>query len=233
MGCDNDKLPVELDDGGVKERVGFDTPKAVKLRYNQGLSYAQIAKLMDCSKSTVGAALRPFERLMKHNGDVKAFVQNHSTILEGVLMEFVSAMQDPAKLKSATLNNLSYSYDRIFNALRLLQDKSTVNVAHAVDHAATIAEIDAEIAALTDQSVDCVPSGTYNGVTGKDDSAPGSTGGNDPPLVLNSTTQPTDSTRAATHPKPNSKAAVANSTLYIADIEARLSELQDIEDCKE
>lgn len=218
MGCDNDKLPAELDDGGVKERVGFDTPKAVKLRYNQGLSYAQIAKLMDCSKSTVGAALRPFERLMKHNGDVKAFVQNHSTILEGVLMEFVSAMQDPAKLKSATLNNLSYSYDRIFNALRLLQDKSTVNVAHAVDHAATIAEIDAEIAALTDQSVDCVPDVADNGVA-----AP----------VLNPTVQPTDSAQAATHPKPNSKAAVANSTLYIADIEARLSELQDIEDCKE
>jgi predicted DNA-binding protein (UPF0251 family) len=147
-----ENLPVETDSGNA-EKLALDLKKAVHLRYTKGLSYQDIANTLGAAKSTVFNALQPFERLIKTKAEVQVFNANHVGILEGLLLELSANIADPAKLKKASLNNVAYAYDRIFNALRLLQDKSTANIATRSEHEASLQEVEARIAELEGRTV--------------------------------------------------------------------------------
>jgi predicted DNA-binding protein YlxM (UPF0122 family) len=148
---DNPLTPTNPSPNGIDRKI--DIGKAIKLRYKNSYTLQQIADVFDCSKVSVFNALKPFEQLMKSEDNLAVFRDNQEQILEGLLLELSANIADPAKLKKASLNNVAYAYDRIFNALRLLQDKSTANIATRSDHEASLQEVEARIAELEGRAV--------------------------------------------------------------------------------
>lgn len=119
----------------AKKRYNFiDVGKALSLRINDGLSYDRIAAILSkeqgrkVSKQGVWERLKPFERLIEDPQAIKAYESKKEDLLSAVEAKLLVEMLDPAKLKSATLNNVAYAFQQIFNANRLQRDKSTSNL---------------------------------------------------------------------------------------------------------
>lgn len=140
-GPGTDNLPAVVD-------RKIDVSKAIKMRFIQGMTYQAIADVFDCHKSSVYDALKPFKDLIQNDGVAKGFRENHVQILEGLLLGIAGNIADPTKQQKANLYHLTYTYDKIFNALRLLKGESTANVEHAHHMHKDLQEIEAEIAAI-------------------------------------------------------------------------------------
>lgn len=112
----------------------IDVGKALKLRLVNNLSYQQIANQVfidtghKIDKTAVFKRLKPFERLIKDPEAIQAYESNKEDLLSAVEMKLLVEMLNTSKLKSASLNNVAYAFQQIFNANRLQRDKSTANL---------------------------------------------------------------------------------------------------------
>jgi hypothetical protein len=140
----DDKLP---------QSAKVDIKKAVRMRYKNGMTYQQIGDYFGVSKQCIFEQLGPIANLIKSEGQVESYTENQVDILQGLLLELTSDIADKGKRSKASLNNAAYAFDRIFNALRLLQDKSTANIATRSDHEASLQEVEARIAELEGRTV--------------------------------------------------------------------------------
>ena len=119
---------------GGAGNIIIDINRALKLRLDNDMSYAQIAIQLSAetghtlSKQAVWARLRPFTKLIEDPTAIKAYENNKETLLSAVESRLLVEMVDGDKLKSASLNNVAYAYKEVFNANRLQRDKSTSNV---------------------------------------------------------------------------------------------------------
>ncbi|MEE9354189.1 MAG: hypothetical protein V3U75_01230 [Methylococcaceae bacterium] len=129
-----DPLDPTIDQKGGYGNAIIDIGKALKLRIDKDMTYAQIAAVLSketgqsLTKQAVWARLRPFTKLIDDPTAVRAYENNKETLLSAVEQRLLVEMVDPDKLKSASLNNVAYSFKELFNANRLQRDKSTSNV---------------------------------------------------------------------------------------------------------
>ena len=105
-----------------------DISEALKLRFENRLTYQQIADKFGVSKQTIHQRLSRFTRLIENAEDVQAYEIHKAKLLTAAEMTMVSACLDPDVIAKASLNNRGYVARQIFEMNRLEQGKSTENV---------------------------------------------------------------------------------------------------------
>jgi len=130
----------------MSEYGKVDISLALKLKFVNGLTDSEIANQFGVTKQAINQQLAPFRRLLAGEGLLNAYRQNFDKILENVSMELLFDLLDPAKRKSASLNNVAYAFTQINQALRLHRGESTLTVSYAAIR-------DDEIAAVRSQRI--------------------------------------------------------------------------------
>lgn len=129
-------MPAKMDDS----RRSIDVEKAMVLRFKHGLSNAQIAKHLGCSKAGIHKALKRFDKVLLKPADLTLYEANKGKLLESVEARMLCEMANPDKIKSASLNNVAYALGQVSNINRLEKGLSTSNVAY-VDMSASLDEL--------------------------------------------------------------------------------------------
>ena len=113
----------------------IDVNQALKLRFENGLSYNEIAQYMGVSKQAVWERLQPFVRVLRKPGALKTYQDNKANILDATAMQVLMAALDPEKIKQAGVRSLISAWETLNKAYRLETDQSTENIAHSHVHA--------------------------------------------------------------------------------------------------
>ena len=131
----------------------IDISKALKMRFDNRLTYQEIGDNFGVSKQAVQQKLTRFTRLMKGPGEVEAYDKAKVQLLNAAELEMLHSCLDPVAIQKASLNNRAYAFNTIFNANRLTQGLATSN--HSIKgiighHQKTLEDIDSAIASLED-----------------------------------------------------------------------------------
>ena len=100
----------------------------VRLRFKNKLSLAQIGELCNVSGSTVAVKLKKYLERLPDVTTISKLDSIRGDIIKGTLFNQLSALNDPSKIKKASLNNVAYSAGQLHNMLRLEEGKSTQNI---------------------------------------------------------------------------------------------------------
>jgi hypothetical protein len=139
--------PNELPVIDQAETSDIDVGKALTLRLKNKLSYAKIGELLNVPKTTVYDNLKWIESLIDNPAEVEAYDTNRALLLTAAELMILKELANGGSVQKASANNLGYLFDKLTNARRLEQDKSTANVSH--HHMTTeISEIDKELREL-------------------------------------------------------------------------------------
>jgi hypothetical protein len=108
----------------------------------QGMSHRQAAKALNCSKSLITEQCKKYSIISR--GTLKQWASARTAILQDKGRMLLDAMT-PEVLKKASINNMAYAAQTLYNMERLEMDKSTSNVSvlHASDYDKTATELDA------------------------------------------------------------------------------------------
>ena len=140
-----------------------DIAKSLDLRLNHNLSHRQIAKMQGVSKSAIHKRLQAF----LPTEATEIYRANKADIFSEAQLKVIINM-DSKRLKSASLNNLAYSLQNLYNCERLERGQSTHNVAYNVI-TEQLKKIDEEEADLRRQlielGVEDLPAGKQNSNT--------------------------------------------------------------------
>ena len=109
-----------------------DLAIALEMRLKKGKTFQEIADFFHVSPQAVHQRLRDFMTVIQSPEALQAFQNSKQDILSAVEFKLVSQLLDADKLKGASINNIAYALQNVFNMNRLEQDKSTSNVAHAL-----------------------------------------------------------------------------------------------------
>ena len=101
---------------------------ALQLRYINKLTYQQIADKYGVSKQAIEQRLSAFKEKFGDSEEISLYNSNREALLTIAEKELLTDILDPSKREKASLNNTAYAFERIFNALRLQQGKSTANL---------------------------------------------------------------------------------------------------------
>lgn len=162
---DGDSLPVidgdkdgssskDALDTGTQERNKparvdrFDLGRAIKLRYDQRLSYKEIGDILGVSKQAVEARISNVIKLLGDKDKIGEFIARESSILSNAREMLISAALDPDAIKKSSTLQLTTAYSQLFDKQRLIDGKSTSNVAYS-DMTASEAEIEERIKQLS------------------------------------------------------------------------------------
>lgn len=118
-------------DGSPDKKKKLDLSDALKLRLTKHWTYQEIGAKYDMSKQAVHDALKPFHDLIQDPEAIQAYQANKAQILTSIEMELAKQLLDVDKLKAASLNNLAYSFQGVYNAGRLERGASTQNISIA------------------------------------------------------------------------------------------------------
>lgn len=136
----------------------IDIRRAIKQRLT-GMSYKDIATSHGVTKQAVSQALKPIMEMVGDPDVVKAFQDNRADVMDGLSAQLARKLLDPAKIEKASINNLAYALRQLYDMGRLERDQSTANVAVVHEQAnQTLAEVDAEIASITEELPDSAQS---------------------------------------------------------------------------
>jgi hypothetical protein len=108
----------------------IDVAKALKLRV-QGNTYEEIASVLGVTAQGVYQALNKFEQFLTEAGQpglLQAFQDNRSSLLNAMEMRMMRSLVDEDAISKASLNNRAYAFEKIHQARRLEEGKSTENV---------------------------------------------------------------------------------------------------------
>jgi predicted DNA-binding protein YlxM (UPF0122 family) len=116
--------------GQVSERprYGIDIAKAWKLRVVNKLSFSEIANTLNCSKSTVHAALERLNKLLPDPEVVEAYESVEPYLLTAAKAELLASLMDAESIEKASLNNRAFAFSQVANHERLTKGLSTNNV---------------------------------------------------------------------------------------------------------
>lgn len=110
--------------------VNPHTPTTDLLRLHlRGWSYGEIGAKYGIKRQTVAARLGRFRKLLLKHGDLDAFKAHEPDLLRAVDLRLLRAIVDKVDHRKTTLGHLAFAKDKIFNHIRLLEGKSTANVA--------------------------------------------------------------------------------------------------------
>ena len=102
--------------------------EALQLRFVNKLTYKQIGEKYGVSAQAVEQRISRFKEKFGDSEEVQQYTSNRDGILTVVEREILSRIVDPSKLEKATINNLAYAFQQVFNARRLEEGKSTANL---------------------------------------------------------------------------------------------------------
>jgi len=119
-----DKNPATVDDTLDK----INLVEALQLRFVNRLTYKQIADKYGVTPQAVEQRISRFKEKFGESEEIQQYTSNRDGILTVVEREILSRIVDPSKLEKATINNLAYAFQQIFNARRLEEGKSTANL---------------------------------------------------------------------------------------------------------
>lgn len=123
----------QLDHDLDREPNRIDIQRAFKLRYQNNLSYQEIADIFNVSKQAVHERLTNFLKILPDKQVIETYRLNKAALMESVQLKHLEALHDQARLEKASLNNVAYAFSQLDNAIRLEQNKPTSNVAvHAI-----------------------------------------------------------------------------------------------------
>lgn len=111
-----------------RPRKQIDLVAAYKLRVQNRLSYAEIAKALNVPKSTVHAALHRLNDLIPDPNAVAAFEAVEATILTSAKARLLASCLDEDSIQKASLNNRAFAFTQIANQERLIKGQSTSNI---------------------------------------------------------------------------------------------------------
>jgi transcriptional regulator with XRE-family HTH domain len=103
----------------IDKRVRFDVAKALKLRMENKLTYQEIADQLGVSKQAIYDRLHKVSKLFNDPSIVNAIDSVAVPVMKSVQWTMLAEMLDPDRLKSASLNNIAYSFTQVNNARRL------------------------------------------------------------------------------------------------------------------
>lgn len=125
----NTEQDIVANKGHFKRKYNpIDYTKLLKLYFVQGLEQSEIARLMGVPRQTISTALKPYKQLISNPDRARAYCNNRSMIFDALESELVALAQDKTKHKKATLGNVAYALDKVYQINRLEQGKSTSNV---------------------------------------------------------------------------------------------------------
>ncbi len=119
-----DNNPATIDDTVDK----INLVEALQLRFVNKLTYKQIGEKYGVSAQAVEQRISRFKEKFADSEEIQQYTSNRDGILTVVEREILSSIIDPSKLQKATINNLAYAFQQIFNARRLEEGKSTANL---------------------------------------------------------------------------------------------------------
>ena len=105
-----------------------DIGKALKLRFQNNLSFQEIGKQLGVTGDAVHKRLKKFKKLISDPEANKAYEENKTNFLAAAEQELLVNLVDDKKIKDASLNNIAYAFQQVSNFNRLAQDKSTQNL---------------------------------------------------------------------------------------------------------
>jgi len=126
-------LPVWRPKSVSREIEGrIDKALALKLRVVNKLSYEEIGRQFGVSAQAVHQALRKFTGILDELPICSVYEDSKAEMLSAVEMRLLGLLLDPDKLKEASLNNVAYTFQQVFNANQLKRGQATANVNHNV-----------------------------------------------------------------------------------------------------
>jgi predicted DNA-binding protein YlxM (UPF0122 family) len=102
--------------------------EALQLRYINKLTYQQIADKYGVTKQAIEQRLSAFKDKFGDSQEIQLYDTNRGSLLTLAEKDLLTNMLDPSKLSKATINNLAYAFQQVFNARRLEEGKSTANL---------------------------------------------------------------------------------------------------------
>jgi len=122
-----------MTDSISKRTSKIDLKKAFKMRFAQGLTFREIGERFGVTAQAVEIALKPFKSFITDPEGYLAYRNNTELLLGAVECLLVCDLLDKDKRKKASLNNVAYAFQQIFNARRLEGNQSTANIGVAVE----------------------------------------------------------------------------------------------------
>ena len=127
MGARMAKIEDDIDSNIVTVNK-IDTSAMIKAYFVNGLSESDIARMQGISRQAVNQALKPYKSLIADPVKLRAYKDNRSLIFDGLESELVSLCLVKDKHKKATLGNVAYALDKVYNINRLEKNQSTQNI---------------------------------------------------------------------------------------------------------
>ena len=102
--------------------------EALKLRLVNHLSYQEIADRYGVCKSAVYQALKRFLSILVEPDELEGYKQNKIALLSSAELRLLERLVNDEVVEKASLNNIAYAFQQIFNSGRLERGESTENV---------------------------------------------------------------------------------------------------------
>ena len=112
----------------VKEIARVDLPQALKLFFEKGLNFSQIAQMQHVSRQAVAVKLKKFRDLLLTDEELTQFQENKNKLTESVQLTLLSSLGDPTSIKKATLNQRAFAYASVSKELHLQLGESSENI---------------------------------------------------------------------------------------------------------
>jgi len=108
--------------------VKLDIGKAFLMRYENHLTFREIAEKFGCSPQYVHESLQRFEGLIPNGRELATYETNRPKILSAIESELLSDLADKPRRQKASLNNTAYALRQVYDIRRLETGKATSNV---------------------------------------------------------------------------------------------------------
>ena len=99
--------------------------EALKLRLVNNLSYQEIADRYGVCKSAVYQALKRFLSILVEPNELEGYKQNKIALLSSAELRLLERLVNDEVIEKASLNNIAYAFQQIFNSGRLEKGEAT------------------------------------------------------------------------------------------------------------
>jgi predicted DNA-binding protein YlxM (UPF0122 family) len=118
-------VDARIDDPDQYPPQKINLSEALKFRYQNKLSYQEIADRYGVTKQAVHAKLKKFQDLLMEPDEAEAFRDKEVEIVRNVRFKLLEGMIDPEKIKDASINNLAYAQSQLFRDESVLTGRPT------------------------------------------------------------------------------------------------------------
>ena len=111
-----------------KQDTLFDLKRALELRFNKGMTFAEIGQVMGLSKQAVHHQFKTLSNFFNEPELFNAYQARPEPLLTAAASKLLAALVDPDKIAKASLNNVAFSYRQVSDILRLEKGQATSHI---------------------------------------------------------------------------------------------------------